>query len=232
MPDDIAPVYPIGLVLEGKPCLVVGGGKVAARKIRGLLLCRAAVTVVAPEVHEAVTLLAGEGAIESIEGAPLKVELRPYRSGEAARYSLVFCATNDPEVDEQVHRDALAAGVWVNSADDLAHCSFVLPAVFRDGPVTVAVSSSGESPALSRWLRDRIAEEMGAGMAELARLLAEARRELKSRGESTDAIDWSHLLGGPLPSLVASGRIDEARALLESELGRTSGEGPEPGEGD
>ncbi len=229
MDGDVAPVYPVGLVLEGKRCLVVGGGKVAARKIRGLLASRAAVTVVAPRVHEAVTVLATEGAIDGIDGPPLKIELRRYEPGEAGRYSLVFTATNDAETDAQVHRDALAAGVWVNSADDSANCTFVLPAVLRDGPVTVAVSSSGTSPALSSWLRDRIAEELGNSMGSvgaLAGLLAEVRSRLKARGESTESFDWSHLLAGPVPGLVASGRIDEARALVEKELGRPSGGGP------
>ena len=110
----------------------------AARKVRGLLECGALVTVVAPEVSEAMTEL-----------GPLTIERRRYERGEAANYRLVVTATGDAGVDEAVYADAEAAGVWVNSADDGQHCSFILPSVHRDGPVTFAVSTGGTSPERS-----------------------------------------------------------------------------------
>src|ERR1700688_483820 len=119
-----APIYPVGLVVTGRPCLVVGGGRVAARKIGGLLACGAAVTVVAPEVPEAIREPADTGAIAAIDESPLDVQIRPYRSGEAADYLLVVAATGDPAVDDAVQRDAAAAGIWVNVADDPSRCSF------------------------------------------------------------------------------------------------------------
>lgn len=214
--DHLPPVYPVGLVVQGQRCLVVGGGRVAAGKISGLLACGATVTVVAPEVHEAVALLAHEGAIAAIEGPPLDLQIREYRRGEAGGYRLVLTATGDPNVDGLVHRDAQSAGVWVNSADDVAHCSFLLPAVIRDGQVTVAVSTSGASPALAVWLRDRISETLGTGVGKLAELMAQARARIKDRGGRTDEVDWRNLLEGDLASVVAEGRIDEARKLLEA----------------
>jgi len=201
------PLYPVGLVVKGRRCLVVGGGRVAARKIEGLLLCGASVTVVAPQVHEAVEELAAAGAIEAIDEFPLHVQLRPYRGGEAADYLLVVAATGDPAVDDAVHRDAAGAGVWVNVADDAGRCSFVLPAVARDGTVTVAVSTGGASPALARWLRDRVVEALGPGMGTLAALLEEGRRRVHDRGGSTEAIDWMALLDGPLPELLLVGSL-------------------------
>ena len=120
-----APIYPVGLVVKGRRCLVVGGGRVAARKIAGLLACGAAVTVVAPEVHVAVAELSDSGVIAAIDESPLEVHIRPYSSGEAADYVLVISATGDPAVDETVRRDAQSAGVWVNVADDPSRCSFV-----------------------------------------------------------------------------------------------------------
>lgn len=207
-------VYPVGLVVRDRPCLVVGGGRVAGRKIASLLACGAAVTVVAPEAHEALGLLAASGAIAAIEGAPLDVQLRPYRAGEAAGYRLVVTATGIAEVDAEVHRDAEEAGVWVNSADDPERCTFVLPAVWRQGPVSVAVSSDGTSPALSGWLRSRLAETLGPEVATLAELLGEARRAVQAQGRSTEEVDWRGLLDGPLPGLVRQGRLDEARVLL------------------
>jgi siroheme synthase-like protein len=210
------PLYPVGLVLGGRRCLVVGGGRVAARKIASLLQCGATITVVAPEVHEALGLLAEAGAIEAIDGPPLDVQLRPYRPGEAAGYHLVVTATGDGEVDALVHRDAEEAGGWVNSADDPAHCSFVLPAVWRAGPVSVAVSTNGNSPALAAWLREQLAEILGPGVGTLAELLGEARRRLQDQGRSTEEVDWEALLKGSLPELVRQGRLTEARAQLDA----------------
>lgn len=212
------PLYPVGLVVRGRRCLVVGGGRVAARKIASLLDCGAAVTVVAPEVHEALGVLAASGTIAAIEGPPLDVQVRPYSPGEAAGYRLVVTATGDPEVDAAVHADAEAAGVWVNSADDPEHCSFVLPAVWRQGPVTVAVSTGATSPALATWLRSRVAEALGPDLEVLAGLLGDARQRLRAAGRSTEEVDWQALLQGPLPDLVRQGRLEEAKALLEAAL--------------
>jgi siroheme synthase-like protein len=215
-------LYPVGLIVAERPCLVVGGGPVAARKIAGLLACRADVTVVAPEAHVALGILAREGVFDLLAGPHLKVHLRPYRPGEAADYRLVVTATGDPAVDASVQRDAEAAAVWVNSADDPDHCTFVLPAVSREGPVTVAVSTGGSSPALASWLRDRIVEALGAGVGELATLLDEARRRLRERGASTESVDWRALLDGPLPELVARGETAAARRLLDAAVDRAS----------
>jgi siroheme synthase-like protein len=211
-----ADLYPVGLIVVDIPCLVVGGGRVAARKISGLLSCGADVTVVAPEAHVALGLLAEEGAFERLEGPHLKVHLRPYEPGEAAHYRLVVTATGDPEVDGAVYDDAERSGVWVNSADDPAHCTFVLPAVTRDGPVTVAVSTGGSSPALASWLRGRIAEAIGPGLGALATLLDAARARIHDRGASTETVDWHGLLDGPLPSLLGQGKREEAERLIEA----------------
>jgi precorrin-2 dehydrogenase / sirohydrochlorin ferrochelatase len=213
-----APVYPVGLVVQGKRCLVVGGGRVAARKIAGLLECKSSVTVVAPEVHEAIGALAEAGAIDAIDDTPLDVQIRPYRRGEAAGYALVVAATGDPAVDDAVYRDAVENGVWVNVADDAARCSFIMPAVARDGAVTVSVSTAGASPALASWLRDRVVEALGAGTGRLATLLEEGRRRLHAHGVSTESVPWRRLLDGPLPELVRRGRAEEARAVLDAFL--------------
>ena len=199
-------LYPASLDLGGLPCLVVGGGEVAARKVVGLLEAGAVVTVVAPELAPAMA------------GLSVTVCRRPYESPEAASYRLVLTATGRPEVDAQVFEDARGAGVFVNSADDPDHCTFQLPAIWRDGRVSVAVSSAGASPALGQWLRQRIAADFGEGIGALADLFEEARRQLQAEGRRTDALDWSALLAGPLPGLVRQHRLDEAKALLERAL--------------
>ena len=209
------PLFPVALLLEGRRCLVVGGGAVATRKIQGLLACGARVTVVAPAVAPALDRLAGTAAVP--DGA-LVIEVRSYRSPEAADYRLVVTATGIPAVDHAVYVDAEEAGVWVNSADDLENCSFILPAVHRQGPVSVSVSTGGASPALAGWLRDRVAEVVGPEVAVLADLLGEARASVKASGRSTEDLDWRPVLDELVP-LVREGRTGEARELLAAFTG-------------
>ncbi|HXA33127.1 MAG TPA: bifunctional precorrin-2 dehydrogenase/sirohydrochlorin ferrochelatase [Acidimicrobiales bacterium] len=211
-----SPLYPVALVVDGRQCLVVGGGPIATHKAEGLLNCRAHVTVVAPQISERLRRLAQDTASDRPRPGPLVLEERPYRTGEASAYRLVITATGDPVVDRAVAADAEAAGVWVNSADDVDNCTFMLPAVHRDGDVTVAVSTGGASPALAGWLRDRAAAAIGPEAGTLAVLLDEARRRVRAQGMSTEATDWSAILSGPFVDLVRSGRIDEARALLQA----------------
>jgi siroheme synthase-like protein len=177
--------YPVVLQLQDVAVLVVGGGPVAARKVEGLLAAGARVTVVAPEIDP------------SVVGAT-RVERRPYRRGDIDGHRLVVTATGDQDVDARVSADARAAGVWVNAADDPAQCTFVLPAVLRRGPVTVAVGTGGASPALARRLRDEIAEVVGEEVAIAAELLAAQRAEVHARGGSTEAIDWAPIIDAAL----------------------------------
>ena len=203
--------YPVSLDVAGRSCLVVGGGPVAARKARALVERGAAVTVVAP---------AQSGEMEALEPLLHAVERRPYRSGDVSAFRLVVTATGDPEVDGAVYAEADAAGIWVNSADDPAHCSFILPAVHRDGAVTVSVSTGGLSPALASWLRDRIAADVDVDLGALAHLIGEAHGRLRSAGVPSGAVDWAALLDGPLPELVRSGEWDNARAIVTAAADR------------
>ena len=172
-PADHPPPLP-GLARRlGPPCLVVGGGPVAARKARGLLDCGASVTVIAPSLGDDM-----EALVPSLHA----VERRPYGEGDASTYRLVVTATGIPEVDGAVYADAEAAGVWVNSADDLAHCSFILPAVHRDGAVTVSVSTGGLSPALASWLRTRWPRSAGTGSGPWPSCSARPGRTSSGRG--------------------------------------------------
>jgi len=201
-----APVYPVSLIVEGKRCLVVGGGHVAARKAEGLLVGGAEVHVVATEVRPPMAGLQGLASLQE----------RPYRPGEAAGYRLVMAATGDAAVNRGIFDDAEAAGVWVNSADDPASCTFILPAVARQGPVSVAISTGGHSPALAAWLKAHVAQEMGPEVAELAELLSDARARLKAQGRSTEDIDWRPTLDWAMLDLIRSGRRAEAKERLEA----------------
>jgi siroheme synthase-like protein len=205
VPVDAA-IYPVGLVLAGRRCLVVGGGHVAARKAAGLIAAAAEVHIVAEQLLPPVRELP----------AVTTVEERPYRRGEVAGYWLVVAATGDPEVNQAVYDDGEAAGVWVNSADDPDRCSFILPAVARQGPVSVAVSTAGRSPALASWLKAHADEHMGPELAELAEMLAELRAQLKAEGRSTEDVDWRRGLDWAMLDLLRSGRRNEAKERLKA----------------
>lgn len=167
--------YMTCLDLEGRSALVVGAGRVALEKTHGLLEAGARVTVVAPEADAGF--------------AGLGVELHPrgYRAGDLDGRFLVVAATGVPEVDAAVFEDAEARSLLCNVADGPAHCSFILPAVHRAGPIAVAVSSGGASPVLAQRLRDEVARIVGPEHAELARRLHELRPWAKANLPSYEA---------------------------------------------
>ena len=202
------PQYPVNLVVDGRKCLVVGAGAVAARKAAGLLACGAEVTVVAPEAGEEILAWAAAGA--------LRYDQREYQSGEVAGYRLVVAATDVSGVNHLVFRDAEQAGVWVNTADDPAACTFTLPSVVRRGPLTVAVSTGGQSPALAAWLRRRLESEVGDEYRVLLELLAAEREAIKADGRSTEHVDWHNALDSNMLELIKAGEIGKARERLQA----------------
>jgi precorrin-2 dehydrogenase / sirohydrochlorin ferrochelatase len=204
------PLYPVNLVMAGRDCLVVGGGRVALTKVRGLADAGARVTVVAPDVVPEVASLADV------------VERRPYRSGEAAAYRFVVAATGDPQVNQQVYDDGEAAGVWVNSADDPQRCSAILPARVRQGRLTLTVSTGGRSPAVAAWVRDRLAREYGPEYDELVGLLSEAREEVRAQGRGTEHLDWKQALDSGILELIRAGRLEDAKERLRACLSSSS----------
>ena len=202
--------YPVNLILTGEPCLVVGGGPVAARKIDGLLACQARVHVIA------------ERAGPEVRARAVPLEERRYRRGDVAGFRLVFAATDDSGVNHTVYEDARAAGVWVNTADDPAACTFTLPSVVRRGPIMVTVSTGGYSPAMAKWLRARIEQELGAEYEILVDLLSEARNDMKAAGRSTEEGDWQSALDSDMLDLIRAGQVDQAKERLRAWLSSSS----------
>lgn len=202
--DREPPLYPVMLRVDGARCLVVGGGPIAARKTAGLLECGAEVTVVAPEIAPA------------FDDLDVHREVRRYVRGEVAGYRLAVTATDDPEVNHHVFVDGEAAGVLVNSADDPDNCAFFLPARVRRGPLTVAVSTSGRSPALAAWLRRRLGEQLGPEYEDLAALLRERRDAIRASGRSSEGLGWQRALDSGMLDLLREGRREDARDLLRS----------------
>lgn len=201
--------YPVALDVTGVPVLVVGAGPVAARKVAGLAAAGAVVRVVAPEVS-------AELSAELDRAAVAELRLRPYRPDDLEGVRLVVTATGRPEVDADVAADATAAGLWVNAADQPADCSFILPAVARNGPLSIAVSTGGTSPALAQRLRDRAGALLTDEVVALAHELAERRAEVQTAGGSTEDVDWAPIIDAVLPP------PEDAEITLKGGLARRS----------
>jgi siroheme synthase-like protein len=223
MPVDSAPesrpYFPAFIDLRGKLCVVVGGGEVAARKVRSLLSAGACVRVVAPEAFGEMSQLAGSGAIAW--------ERRAYARADLDGCALVFAATDDREVNEAVYLDAAERGLLVNVVDDPAHCTFIVPSqVVRDG-ICIAISTQGQSPALARRLREKIEAAVPSAYGELAALLGRLRDEVKVAAGSGEerARRWEAVLDSEVLSLIEQRRLTEAEVLARSILGLTAGTG-------
>jgi siroheme synthase-like protein len=161
--------YMACLDLEGRRCLVVGGGRIALEKLQGLVTCGAVVTVVAPDALPEVRALAAEW------------REREYEADDLEGHFIVVAATNIRLLNEHVSADAEARGMLCNVVDQPDLCSFILPAVHRNGPIAVAISTGGASPALAQRMRDEIAERYDDRYVALARRLRALRPEAKER---------------------------------------------------
>lgn len=200
--------YPVVLDLRERRALVVGGGPVGARKVEGLLVAGAEVTVVAPE------------AVAEIANDPdVRWHRREYRRGEVASYRVAITATDDPAVNRQVARDGEAANVFVNSADDPSNCAFILPSVVTRGDLQIAVSTNGRSPAMARWARRHLETLFTDVHARTLDLLSEVRDELRSTRGTSEVAGWDDVIDDELFELVALDRLDEARHRVRTAVG-------------
>lgn len=203
--------YPILLDMAGRPCVVIGGGSVAERKVEGLLDVGANVSIISPGLTSKLASLVSQGTVRHIA--------RQYRAGDLDGHDLAFVATNDREVNETVSREGREGGAWVNVADDPDHCDFIVPSVLRRGDLVVAVATGGSSPALSRAIREELEGHFTEDYATLAEIVAEVRRELKERSLAPGAEAWQKALNGDLRRLVRDGKEEEAKTYLLKRLG-------------
>ena len=203
--------YPVNLVLDGRRCLVVGGGTIALRKVDGLLACGGRVTVVAPRINPELRALSHVVTVE-----------RPWHPDDLDGMWLAIAATDDPAGNGAVYAEGQRRGVWVNGADDPANCSFTLPSVVRRGDLQVTVSTGGRSPALASWLRRRLEGEIGPEYAVLLDLLATERDGLKAAGVSTEGLDWRSALDSDMLDLIRTGDLVHARERLQTCLSSSS----------
>jgi precorrin-2 dehydrogenase len=206
------PFYIACLRLKGRRCLVVGGGDIGLEKVEGLLACDADVTLVAPDAHSALRELADEGSI--------RWERREYEAGDLDGCLIAIAATDDTDANIRVFDDAERRAMLVNVVDVPPLCNFILPAIVRTGPLAVAISTAGASPALAKRMKREIAELFGEPYADLAVLLNDARGWAKGtlptyqdRKEFFESI----VNGDPDPiELLRNGHADRVRDLIEA----------------
>src|SRR5918999_595607 len=161
------PFYIACLRLKGRRCLVVGGGDIGLEKVEGLLACDGQVVLVAPEAIEPLQGLAAEGSIEWIR--------REYRTEDLERKFIAIAATDDTDLNIRVFNDAEERAMLVNVVDVPPLCNFILPAIWRTGPLAIAISTAGASPALAKRMRAEIADAFGPAYARLAEILNDYR---------------------------------------------------------
>ncbi len=201
--------YPAFLDLRGRCAVVVGGGAIAEQKVAGLLEAGARVSVISPSVSR---------RLEDLEvGGRITIERRPYRPGDLAGAFLAIAATDDRAANCAVWDEAQARGVLLNAVDDLPHCSFIAPAIHRQGDVAIAVSTAGKSPALAVRLRERIGKLVGPEYATLLELLGELRAELARWVPDTTIRTrlWYRIVDSDAIALVRRGDVGGARRRIE-----------------
>ncbi len=200
--------YPVFLKLEGRPCVVIGGGAETEQRVRALVDAGAEVTLIAPDATENITRLAA------------RWEAREYRSGDLEGAFLAVACTGDRSQNAAIFAEAEARGIPFNATDDSPHCSFIFPAIHRQGDLVVAVSSGGKSPALASRVRDRIAQDLGPEYAEFLDLLAGVRPEVTERYPDFERRRevWYRLVDSGALHHLREGRSEAALVALRHSL--------------
>jgi uroporphyrin-III C-methyltransferase/precorrin-2 dehydrogenase/sirohydrochlorin ferrochelatase len=203
---------PIFLKLSDQPCLVVGGGEIAARKIRQLLKAGGKVTVVAPELGDAVKALLPDQKFRHIASI--------FRSEYLDGMVLVIAATDDEDINRQVSELAQSRNIPVNVVDNPKLCSFIMPSVVDRSPVQIAISTGGASPVLARLLRARLETMIPASFGRLAELMGKSRALVRKRFPDMNERRrfWEHILQGPVAEMLFAGQDKAALKTLEQQL--------------
>ena len=198
--------YPVYLNLNAKRCVVFGGGQVAEDKVSKLQGTGARISIISPEVTPSLQARSQSGEVDW--------HAREYQPGDLEGAFLGIAATNLPKVNRRISQEAAKLGVLMNVVDDPAQCTFIAPSIVQRGPVTLAISTGGASPALARKLREALSNDPVLEWADLAGVLSLARKEVKRRGLTVDRQRWQCCLTPELLNLVQSDREDQALAAL------------------
>ena len=211
--------YPVYLNLRGRRCVIIGGGGVAEGKIARLLDSGAEIRVISPD--------ASPGIRQFVAGGAVRWEQRKYEYGDLEGAFIAIAATNVREVNRRIFEEANERGVMLNAVDDPPNCSFIAPSIVQRGPVTLAISTGGVSPALARKLRESLQESADLAWADLSSVMAVARSHLREAGmlASIAPQRWQCCITPQLLALAQEGRDAEAaETLLAGLTGQSSNE--------
>lgn len=206
-------MYPLNWKADGRPCLVVGAGHVALRKVRGLLAASACVTVTAPEASAEIQQLAETGRI--------LYRKQCFAPGEERGFALVISTAGDEAAARYLSEAADAEGFLYNAADFPALGNCTLPAHFERGSLMIAVSTAGQSPAFAKyiknWLEESIPEDFGAWLDRLSALRGEAKGKIRTSAERERF--WRAAFSSDVMALAASGHLEEAEEYIRNAMG-------------
>ena len=205
--------YPVYIQLQGQPCVVIGGGKIAAGKVEGLLAAQANVTVIAPKITARLHDLVQEKQITYLG--------REYQTGDLTGAFMVICATDRTEINHAVWQEAAANRQLVNVVDDTPRCNFIAPSILRKGDLTVAISTSGKAPALAVRLKERLQRELGPEYERFLELAGELRQPLAQHipDFETRKSLWYELLDSDILDVLARGDEVLAREIISRIVG-------------
>ena len=206
--------FPICLDIQNRNCLVVGGGSVGTRKVITLLNCGAKVTVVSPAASAHLQELARNGSV--------MMKKRPFRFSDLAGMFMVCSATDDQELNRQIHAEAESLGMLCNVADRPEVCNFILPSIVNRGDLIIAISTSGQSPAFAKKLREDLEKVFGNEYAEFLKLMGAVRKKLLSRDHRPEAHKhlFEQLINGGLVDMIKERKLADINALLFQILGK------------
>jgi len=205
--------YPVFLDLQGKPVLLIGGGRVAERKAMGLLACGARVTVISPTLTKKLALLAQAGA--------LRHRRQAWRPADLKAAFLILATTNDRKVNAEIARRAHAMSRLVNIADDPARCNVIAPSVVARGDLIIAVSTGGKSPALARRLRRELERSIGSDYGKFLKILGRVREQVQARVSSIAKRRriLQGLAGSDLLTLIRQGKTIQVKKRIRQLVG-------------
>jgi len=205
--------YPINLDIRNKNCLVVGGGGVGRRKVATLLECGAIVTVVSLCSDDAVCALDAQRRIT--------LKKKAYAESDLDGVFLVMGTTDDEDLNREIHADASRRNILCNIADRPEICDFILPAIVKRGDLSIAISTSGKSPAFAKHLKDQMEETVGDEYALFLELMGAIRKRLLKEAHEPEAHKhlFNDLISGGLLNMIKEEKTDEINRLLEKTLG-------------
>ncbi len=205
--------FPINVELSNRPCTVIGGGRVALRKVKSLLACDATVTLISPAATPELEMLATQGL--------LTWHQRGYRAGDLTGSFLVIAATDDETVQEQVHQEAEQNNQLLNVADVPKWCNFILPATLRQGDLAISISTAGKSPVLAKRLRQELEKSFGPEYNLALELMGALRPLVLARGlpHKENKIIFEQLLHPDLITLLGKGEWQTIRNHIQTVLG-------------